>query len=306
MNIAYSHMVRSDSQDDQAHLSAEQIVELATRGRRCRRYDEYIDHITVCPICRETYKQLLQAEASARAARKFSWAPVLRFGVPVAAAAMLILFFSLRALLGGGSEPSGLRQVNGIWYEGAARLPGWAFAAATQFSTPPELPTRTEQTLQPAIRLLRPDPANAALENLTPEFRWTPVPDAVRYRAWLERGDGQLRINLTVKGASATLPQNEPLKAGVLYRLTIEALAAGELAGDGLRTTYEFRTLTPDEQAQLRWARQNRAQAPRASAVIFYQLGLYTDALDTLNTLPNEPIIEQWRAIIQAQLNTRR
>lgn len=297
-------MAQRNPNDDRAHLDAEQILELVERGRRHKRYDEYIDHIAECAVCRETYKQLLLAESAGRAARRQRTVIALRFLLPAAAAVMLILFFGARALLSSGSETAGLREVNGVWYEGATRLPDWALAAATQFERPPA-PTRDASAETPrAVRLIRPNPANAAVESLTPDFQWEPVPDAVRYRVRLERADGSHALNLKVDGERATLPEDERLEAGVSYRLTIEALAADELAGDGLKTVYEFRTLTPDEQQQLRWARENRMQAPRACAVIFYRLGFYADALETLDEMPNEPIVQQWREIIQSSITS--
>ncbi|MCX7994060.1 MAG: hypothetical protein N2651_10385 [Fimbriimonadales bacterium] len=298
-------MARSANHDNQAHLSAEQILELAERGRRCRRYNEYIDHVAECAVCRETYKQLLTAEQAARVAQRPAWAPVLRFWLPVAAAATLILFFGGRALLSGGSESVALRQENGTWYEGATRLPEWAFASAARFERPPSALRSIPEGTSAPIRLLNPRPANAALESFTPEFRWERVPDAVRYRARLERADGTRSFSLKVEGERASLPEGVSLEAGVEYRLTIEALAGAELAGDGLKSVYEFRTLTPAEQEQLRWARANRSHAPRVCAVIFYQLGFYADALETLNTLPDEPQVKQWRAAAQEQIRAR-
>ncbi|MCS7209099.1 MAG: hypothetical protein NZ874_05945 [Fimbriimonadales bacterium] len=297
MQTVVHKMTQWNEQEHAAHLDAEQILELVERGRRCRRYEEYIDHITECAVCRETYKQLLQAEQMARATRQMVWMPRLRFWLPATAAAMLLLFFGVRALLRDGAEVAGLRQANGVWYEGTTRLPSWAFTAAAQFANPPA-PMRDAPREAPALRLTSPNPANAAIESLTPEFRWEPVPDAVRYRAWLERADGQQRINLVVEGERATLPQAKQLEAGVAYRLTIEALAPDERAGDGLKSVYEFRTLTPTEQQQLRWARANRSAAPRVCTVVFYQLGFYADALETLDRLPNEPLATQWRAAL--------
>lgn len=294
-------MTERNSDDVPAHLSAEQILELVERGRRCRRYAEYLDHITECAVCRETYKQLLQAELAVRAARRPTTTVALRFWLPAAAAAMLILFFGARALLSGGVETAGLRQQDGVWYEGALRLPNWASAAAAQFERPPARATRDAlSSAPPAVRLIRPNPANAAVESLTPEFEWEPVPDAVRYRAWLEHPDGRRAFSLKVDDARAMLPDGERLEAGVQYRLVIESLTPNDLAGDGLKSIYEFRTLAPEEQAQLRWARENRTQAPRACAVIFYRLGFYADALETLERLPNEPLVNQWREAIRA------
>lgn len=304
MQAAIVTMAQQIPNDDRAHLDAEQILELVEQGRQHTRYDEYIDHVVECAVCRETYKQLLQAESAGRAARRQRTVIALRFLLPAAAAAMLILFFGARALLNDGVETAGLRQQDGVWYEGATRLPDWAFAAAMQFERPPA-PTRDAPSETPrAVRLIRPNPANAAVDTLTPEFQWAPLPDAVRYRVRLERADGSRALNLKVDGERATLPEGERLEASVSYRLTIEASAADELAGDGLKTVYEFRTLTPDEQQRLRWARENRTQVPRACAVIFYRLGFYADALEMLEQLPNEPIVQQWREVIQSSITS--
>ena len=288
---------------DERHLSAEQILELVERGRRCDRYDEYIDHITVCPVCRETYKQLLQAEAVVREARR-PRVVLLRWVAPLAAAAavLAVVFVGRALLLPPAPTTLALRQQDGVWYEGATRLPEWASDAAALFGNPPDMQTRSDAApAARAVQLLAPNPANRALESLAPEFRWQAVPDAARYRARLQRIDTGEPAPLVVEGTQARLAPNTTLQAGVRYRLTIEALAAGEVAGEGLTGVYEFRTLTPDEQTRLRWARANRQNAPRTCVAVFYQLGCYADAQETLNTLPaDDPLVQRWRRILEA------
>lgn len=290
---------------DETHLSAAQILELVERGRRCDRYDEYIDHITVCPVCRETYKQLLRAEAVVREARRPRVAP-LRWVAPLAAAAavLALVFIGRALLLPTAPETLALRPQGGVWYEGTTRLPEWASDAAALFANPPDLQTRSDSVpAERAVRLLAPNPANRALESLTPTFRWQAAPDAVRYRAQLKRADTNEPVALVVEGTQARLAPNTTLQAGVRYRLTIEALAAGEVAGEGLTGVYEFRTLTPDEQTRLRWARANRQNAPRTCVAVFYQLGCYADAQETLNTLPaDDPLVQRWRKVLEARL----
>ncbi len=39
--------------------------------------------------------------------------------------------------------------------------------------------------------------------------------------------------------------------------------------------------------------------------MIFYQLGFYADALETLNALPDEPIVQQWHTVVQEQIQQR-
>jgi hypothetical protein len=296
-------MMHPSDAADETHLSAEQILELVERGRRCDRYDEYIDHITVCPVCRETYKQLLRAEAMVREARR-SRVVLLRWVAPLAAAAavLALVFIGRALLLPTAPETLALHQQDGVWYEGATRLPEWASDAAALFANPPDLQTRSDSVpAERAVRLLAPNPANRALESLTPEFRWQAVPDAARYRAQLKRADTDEPVALVVEGTQARLAPNTTLQAGARYRLTIEALAAGEVAGEGLTGVYEFRTLTPDEQTRLRWARANRQNAPRTCVAMFYQLGCYADAQETLNTLPaDDPLVQRWRRILEA------
>jgi hypothetical protein len=303
MRANLAAMMHSSDAADETHLSAEQIMELVERGRRCDRYDEYIDHITLCPVCRETYKQLLRAEAVVREARRPRVAP-LRWVAPLAAAAavLALVFIGRALLLPTAPETLALRQQDGVWYEGATRLPEWASAAAALFANPPDLQTRSDSVpAERAVLLFAPNPANRALESLTPEFRWQAVSDAARYRARLERADTGEAVPLVVEGTQARLASNTMLQAGVRYRLTIEALATGEVAGEGLTGVYEFRTLTPDEQTRLRWARANRQNAPRACVAMFYQLGCYADAQETLNTLPaDDPLVQKWRAVLSA------
>jgi len=305
MRANLAAMMHSSDAADETHLSAAQILELVERGRRCDRYDEYIDHITLCPVCRETYKQLLQAEAVVREARRPRVAP-LRWVAPLAAAAavLAVVFVGRALLLPTAPETLALRPQGGVWYEGATRLPEWASAAAALFANPPDAPTRSDAApAQRAVLLFAPNPANRALESLTPEFRWQAVSDAARYRARLERADTGEPVPLVVEGTQARLASNTMLQAGVRYRLTIEALATGEVAGEGLTGVYEFRTLTPDEQTRLRWARANRPNAPRACVAVFYQLGRYADAQETLSMLPaDDPLVQRWRKVLEAHL----
>ena len=305
MRANLAAMMHSSDAADETHLSAEQIMELVERGRRCDRYDEYIDHITLCPVCRETYKQLLRAEAMVREARRPRFAlPRLVAPLAAAAAVLAVVFVGRALLLPPAPTTLALRQENGVWYEGATRLPEWASAAAALFANPPDAPTRSDDApAQRAVQLLAPNPANRALESLTPEFRWQAAPDAARYRAQLKRADTDEPVALVVEGTQARLAPTTTLQAGVSYRLTIEALAIGEVAGEGLTGVYEFRTLTPDEQTRLRWARANRPNAPRACVAVFYQLGCYADAQETLNTLPaDDPLVQRWRTVLEAHL----
>ena len=298
-------MMHPSDAADETHLSAAQILELVERGRRCARYDEYIDHITLCPVCRETYKQLLRAEAMVREARRPRFALPRLVAPLAAAAAVLALVFIGRALfLPTASETLALRQQDGVWYEGTTRLPEWALSAAALFDNPPDLQTRSDSVpAQRAVLLFAPNPANRALESLTPEFRWQAVSDAARYRARLERADTGEPVPLVVEGTQARLASNTMLQAGVRYRLTIEALATGEVAGEGLTGVYEFRTLTPDEQTRLRWAHANRQNAPRTCVAVFYQLGCYADARETLSMLPaDDPLVQRWRKVLEAHL----
>jgi len=305
MRANLAAMMHSSDAADETHLSAAQILELVERGQRCARYDEYIDHITLCPVCRETYKQLLRAEAVVREARRPRVAP-LRWVAPLAAAAavLALVFIGRALLLPTAPETLALRQQDGVWYEGATRLPEWASDAAALFGNPPDMQTRSDAApAQRAVLLFAPNPANRALESLTPEFRWQAVSDAARYRARLERADTGEPVPLVVEGTQARLASNTMLQAGVRYRLTIEALATGEVAGEGLTGVYEFRTLTPDEQTRLRWARANRPNAPRACVAVFYQLGRYADAQETLSMLPaDDPLVQRWRKVLEAHL----
>jgi hypothetical protein len=298
-------MMHPSDATDEKHLSAAQILELVERGQRCARYDEYIDHITVCPVCRETYKQLLRAEAVVREARRPRVA-LLRWVAPLAAAAavLAVVFVGRALLLPPAPTTLALRQENGVWYEGATRLPEWASAAAALFANPPDLQTRSDSVpAERAVLLFAPNPANRALESLTPTFRWQAVSDAARYRARLERADTGEPVPLVVEGTQARLASNTMLQAGVRYRLTIEALATGEVAGEGVTGVYEFRTLTPDEQTRLRWARANRQNAPRTCVAMFYQLGCYADARETLSMLPaDDPLVQRWRKVLEARL----
>ena len=210
MRANLATMANSGDATDEIHLSAAQILELVARGRRCARYGEYIDHIVLCPICRETYKQLLEAEAVVKEARRPRVVlPRLLAPLAAAAAVLAVLFVGRALLQPTASATLALRQQDGVWYEGATRLPEWASSAAALFANPPDLQTRSDSVpAERAVRLLVPNPANRALESLTPEFRWQAVPDAARYRARLQRVDTGEPAPLVVEGTQARLASN--------------------------------------------------------------------------------------------------
>jgi hypothetical protein len=104
---------------------------------------------------------------------------------------------------------------------------------------------------------------------------------------------------LKVLGTQAQLPPSIRLDAGQRYRLRIEARLLGGLPGSNPFCQYEFRTLTPAEQEQLRWARQFARRAPYASTMVLYRLGFYRESLATL---PNDPSVQQWRDALSRQI----
>ncbi|MEN3001796.1 MAG: hypothetical protein ABDI19_08150 [Armatimonadota bacterium] len=287
-----------------SHLSTDQLLQLVEQGRRCPHYQEWIDHIVQCETCRMTYKYLLSAEEAVREARRPPWQRLMRVGVPAVAvaAAALAVWFLLRPL----NPPSqgwqsAIRQVQGATYEGAVRLPEWAARAVARLQSPP--PTvRSGEAITSEIRLQVPDPANEAIATLTPLFRWQAVLDAQGYIATLTPLPVGELITLQVQGVQAQLPSGMRLKAGASYRLRIEARLPGGLPSNNPFCDYVFRTLTPAEQAQLDWARQHARQAPYTSAMVFYQLGFYREALATL---PNEPSVQRWREAIARQIAQR-
>jgi hypothetical protein len=238
-------MMHPSDAADETHLSAEQILELVERGQRCARYDEYIDHITICPICRETYKQLLQAEAVVREARRSRFAlPRLVAPLAAAAAVLAVVFVGRALLLPPAPTTLALRQQDGVWYEGATRLPEWASSAAALFANPPDLQTRSDSVpAERAVRLLAPNPANRALESLTPEFRWQAVPDAARYRARLQRVDTGSDQNNIGNPATATTGLEVAIPLSVLGNpqgeiKILAVLTGGADLGDPCRGTY--------------------------------------------------------------------
>lgn len=287
------------------HLSAEQLIQLVEQGRRCPHYQEWMDHITLCATCRTTYKYLLAAEEAARAAHRPVWGRFVRIGAPAVAvaAAAVALWFLLRPVNPPAQGWQGaIRQVWGVTYEGRVRLPDWAAEAVTLLKSPPPTLRSGGAIAAGAIRLQTPDPANEALETLAPRFRWQVIPDAQGYFATLTPLPMGETIVLQVAGTEARLPAGMRLQPGAHYRFRVEARLPGGLPGSNPFCEYEFRTLTPAEQAQLRWARQHARQAPYTSGMVFYRLGVYREALATL---PDEPSVKRWRDAIAHQIAQR-
>ncbi len=296
----------SPALEPQFHLSAEQLLELVERGKRHKNYTEYIDHILVCPICRETYKQLLETEASIREVRRPRAPVVWRWGLGLTAAAaalILVVWFNLPS-----TPPSwqvALRTVNGVAYEGATRLPDWLADARALYESPPSV-TRSGAAPSSSFALIAPDPANEGLDTPTPTFEWRALTQAERYFALLEplTKPGQ-PIVLKVAGTRATLPEGTQLASGERYRLRLSASAQTDTLMDEAIATYEFRVLSSEELSYLRWAHENASNAPYASALTLYQLGYYRESLNLLRRLPKDPITDQWLRAVEEQILLR-
>ncbi len=300
------HLIYPEGGADTPHLTAEQLAELAGRGRRCPHYRQWLDHIALCAPCRTTYKYLLQAEAARHAASwRFIHPRRLVTAVAIVALAVigLLLLFRLErtAELVGITGEGTIQRRGGVLYEGRTRLPDWAADAVALLSTPPPV-VRADEATPSAIRLLSPDPANESIETLEPTFRWQPVSGAVDYFATLTPVPDGEAILLRVEGTRAALPTGMRLAPGSRYRLRIEARLPTGLPGSNPAWQHEFRTLTPSEQTQLHWARQHRRDAPLTSAMVFYRLGFYREAQATL---PDKPALKAWREAIAHQITQR-
>ncbi len=282
--------------------SAEQLIELVERGRRCRGYRERINHIVECPMCRAAYREMLAteqvirglSEGAGRLRRLFWW---LAPATAAAVGAIILLW-----LLVGRSYPAwqvAVRVERGAVYEGALRLPDWAAKAALQFPNPPSV-TRSESASAPLVRLLQ--PVDEGLTDPRPVFEWASVPDASGYRATLIAEPDGDTISLRINGTRATLPPGKQLQAGATYQLTITVLSPDALPGSEPRQHFRFRMLTAQEREQLNWARQHRQRAPYTCTMLFYRLGRYREALQALPNRPNDPLVQRWRAALTQSL----
>ncbi len=290
------------------HLSAEQIVELVEQGRRHKNYFVYIDHIVECPVCRETYKQLLETEMIARRSRSVRKPLVWRWAWGVATAAAAAVLIGVVWFLLPRSTTSwqvALHIRDGVAYEGDLRLPEWLANARTLYESPPTV-TRSGSNSLPAVVLLTPDPANEGLETQSPQFEWRAVSNAQRTFALLEplSSVGQ-PIALEVEGTKAALPKGALLSRGERYRLRLSAAASSDPLAEESVATYEFRILTEEELEHLRWARLNAERAPYASALTFYQLGYYREALNLLRRQPPDPTTQKWLSALEEQIRQR-
>jgi hypothetical protein len=233
------HPIHSEGSVGALHLTAEQLLDLVARGRRCPYYRQWLDHIALCATCRTTYKYLLRAEAARRAAsRRFvplqRLVPAVAMGLLAVVGLVLWLRWDWLAAPVKNAREGIIERRGGVLYEGRTRLPDWAADAVALLSTPPPV-VRSGSTPASAIRLLEPDPANESIETLQPIFRWQPVSGAAGYFATLTHlPDGKV-ILLRVEGTRAVLPANLSLAPGSRYRLRIEARLPTGLPGSNPR-----------------------------------------------------------------------
>jgi hypothetical protein len=198
---------------------------------------------------------------------------------------------------------------NGVTVAGKRVPPEWAREARRLFAAPTveELAATPER---PALRLLWPNPGDAALLSPPDHLRWSPIPSVERHLFTLETLTDPVEQTwhpvqdlflVEVTGAQFSVPAKVHWVPGALYRWRVQT-------GDGETTAAgRFRILSELQRQHLLAARQTWGNSRLLRAAIYRSYGLYDAALTELQALrtlhPVQPALQ--RAIINVEADIR-
>jgi hypothetical protein len=187
--------------------------------------------------------------------------------------------------------------------------PEWARDTRRLFAAP-AVAELTAPRQRPALRLLEPNPGDAAVLSPPDRLRWSPVPGVGRYLLTLEALTDpaeqtwhpvQDLFLMEVIGTEFSVPEKVHWAPGAVYRWRVET-------GDGQTTAAgRFRLLSESQRQHLLAARQALGYSRLLRAAIYRSYGLYDAALTELQSLraphPEQPAL-QW-AVINVEADIR-
>ena len=210
-------------------------------------------------------------------------------------------------------EPAGgtcVVAATGVTRAGKRVPPEWAREVRRLFAAPaPEAPAPSRK--RPALRLLEPNPGDAAVFSPPDRLRWSPIPGVERYLLTLEALIDPVEqtwqpvqdLFLTeVTGTEFQVPAEVKWAPGALYRWHVQtgdeqSLAAGR-----------FRILSESQREHLLAARRALGESRLLQAAIYRSFGLYDAALTDLRALrsiqPQQPALQ--RAVTNVEGDIRR
>jgi hypothetical protein len=199
---------------------------------------------------------------------------------------------------------------SGVTLGGKRVPPDWAREVRRLF-VPPAPGDPPPTTERPALRLLEPDPGNAAVFDPPAVLRWSAVPGVKRYQLSLEALTDPVEprwqpvqdlFMLDVTGTRFEVPAGVNWASGAVYRWRVQTGDGSAVAGG------RFRILSAAQRERLLAARRMAGNSHLVRAAIYHSFGLYDAALDELRALrraqPQQPVLQ--RAVLNVQADIRR
>jgi hypothetical protein len=196
---------------------------------------------------------------------------------------------------------------------GARRVPGeWAREVRRLLVVPPadEMDAATDP---PALRLLKPNPGDAAVFSPPERLRWAPVPGAHHYLLTLEvLTDPAEQIwhpvrdlfLVGVNGTEFAVPAEVRWVPSDVYRWRVQT-DDGRAAASG-----RFRVLSEAQRTRLLDARRDLGASRLLRAAIYHSFGLNDAALTELRALrsaqPANPALRRATLLVQADIRRQR
>jgi hypothetical protein len=209
------------------------------------------------------------------------------------------------------AEPGGavcLITLDDVTLDGERVPAEWAREARRLFAPIAE---PVEPAPPTSLRLLSPDPADAALSGPPRQLRWSAVRGVSRYRLTLEvltdatdqiwHPVGDL-FAVEVDGTRFELPTALSWAPGALYRWRVETEDGEKIA------SARFHLLSESQREVLESARQRWGKSRLLVASVYRAFGCYATALDEVRALsarkPGDPLLR--RAVLNLEADVRR
>lgn len=182
----------------------------------------------------------------------------------------------------------GIQKAGKSWREGVLELPHWfegLFASARLVPVPAYRSAPVEAPA--ACALLKPDPVNQSL-----------LPGV---QPWRVEGHSP---EIVVSTEDRELEADASLMAGQVVTVTVCPATGSWSLHD--QVTYRFKVLSAEDQKKARWAEEYAQEAPVASAMTSFMLGLFGKAESLLTKWPDDPELDVLAELIRKTCQARR
>lgn len=312
-------------------LEGSDLIELASRGKRARNYDDLMDHISACSLCSDTLKGMLSVPRRRQISPSWLLLPAAatiaiaylmatrtppidtvvetprkatRSQPPILVQQDPVTKKTFPVAVAPKANPikwrlEGIVAMNdGTFVENGLLLPSYAASEVKELRTSPSV-SRGGSSGASQIQLNEPEVSNRALLEVPKKISWSSVPNTSGYDIKVEV-DGE-PAEVHVSGNTA-----EIVSADKAAKLTIRITPilnpeSATIEQSAEESVFAFEILTPEKKLQVRWAEKNARKAPLAAALVLFRLGRFDEAVRSMPETSNKQVLSWAKALRRAR-----